>query len=333
MVDRQLSDKIRIASFVCTFFVIVRHSLNLQAFGITDKPPSLLTFCEYGISKQTEIAVPFFFIVSGFFFLRYSYTTKEMYFEMIAKKVKTLFIPFLIWNIIGCIPLILTNKFIIEKNFWLYVIQLMHSDWNGVLWYVRDIMTMMLVAPLYTWVFRVNNKWLYLVIFCLLFYFWMPVDCSWVSSEGMVFFFIGGVIQKNKEILYSMKNMPKSILALLFLIWFISCFFFPKLWSIHRYNTLLGIVVFWCLLDKIPQKYTYRILKVSVYSFFIYVIHLDIIKMMKVGLAHVFYQNQLIALVTFFILPIVTMFICLFIGRLWHRCFQTSFSIVTGGRG
>lgn len=333
MADRQISDKIRIGSFVCTILVIVRHSLNLQAFGFVETQPLLLSFCEEGVSKQTEIAVPFFFIVSGFFFLRYYYTAKDMYFGMIRKKIKTLFLPFIIWNVIGCIPLILTHKFVFEKNYWLYFVQLMHGDWNGVLWYVRDIMTMMMVAPLYTWIFRMNKKWLYLLIFCVLFYFWIPVDCSWISSEGMVFFFIGGVLQKNKKRLCSMKNMPKRILAVLFLIWFVSCFFFPRLWVIHRYNTLLGIVVFWCLLDKISQKYIDRMLKVSVYSFFIYVVHLDIIKLMKVGIAHYFYQDQLVALISFFVLPIATMFICIFIGRTWHRYFPKSFSIVTGGRG
>lgn len=332
MIDKQLSEKIRIGSFLCTFLVILRHSLNLQAFGFTESN-NLLSFVENGISKQTEVAVPFFFIVSGFFFLRVSYSNKTEYGKMLNKKVQTLFVPFLFWNIIGVVPLLIAHQFDFAYNKSLYLVQLLHSDWNGVLWYVRDIMTFMLLAPLYMWVFKLNNKWLYLVVFGILFYYWVPVDCSWMSSEGMLFFFIGGVLQKNVEILYRVKNMPKNILVILFLLWFFSCFLFPRLWIIHRYNTLLGVVVLWCLLDKIPLKIVGRVLDLSMYSFFIYVVHLDIIKLMKIGVASFFYQNQFIAFVSFFILPVATLIVCLFIGRNWHRYFPTTFSIVTGGRG
>lgn len=61
------------------------------------------------------------------------------------------------------------HQFVYETHWWMYGQQILNSEWNGVLWYVRDIMTMMLLAPLYSWLFVVNNKWLYFVVTALLF--------------------------------------------------------------------------------------------------------------------------------------------------------------------
>lgn len=81
------------------------------------------------------------------------------------------------------------HQFVFEDTPWKYILQLLNSDWNGVLWYVRDIMTMMALVPLYSWIFTVNNRWLYTVLFILLFINWWPVECRWVSSEGIFFSF------------------------------------------------------------------------------------------------------------------------------------------------
>ena len=65
--NEELSNKLRIAGFICTVMVLYRHSLNYMAF--------FNSWTGFGINKViqgstlnfTEIAVPFFFIVSGFF--------------------------------------------------------------------------------------------------------------------------------------------------------------------------------------------------------------------------------------------------------------------------
>ena len=60
MIEQSLSDKIKIGGLLCTVLVVLRHSFNLQAFGLANSN-GVATFMEQGISKQTEVAVPFFF--------------------------------------------------------------------------------------------------------------------------------------------------------------------------------------------------------------------------------------------------------------------------------
>ncbi len=73
MISKGLSDKFKLGSLLCTIMVVYRHSLNIQAFGGEERLEFWVPFIETGISKLTEIAVPFFFLLSGFFFFRGSY--------------------------------------------------------------------------------------------------------------------------------------------------------------------------------------------------------------------------------------------------------------------
>lgn len=328
--DKILSDKIKTISFLCTAMVVFRHGLNLKAFGLESYESSYVSIIEHGISKITEVAVPYFFIVSGYFFFRYSYYRSGEYVTMLKKKIRTLFIPFIFWNIVGLFPLLLTHQFIFEDNPLQYVLQLLNSNWNGVLWYVRDIMTMMVIAPLYTWIFIVNNRWIYIILFILLFINWWPVECSWLSSEGILFFFTGGILQKNSKILN--REIPIIVLSGLGIIWIISCFCFPFYWPIHRYNTLLGLIVVWQLFRYIPQYLSVWMLNTSVYSFFIYVIHIFIIKSMKLGVATFFPKNEIAALLSYIILPLLTISITLYIGKGLNKYSPKVFNIIMGGR-
>lgn len=329
--DKILSEKIKVLSFLCTVMVVFRHGLNLQAFGLSVYGTSYVAFIENGVSKLTEVAVPYFFIVSGYFFFRHAYYGKGEYAVMLRKKIRTLFVPFLFWNIVGIIPLMLMGQFVFEETPWRYAFQLLNSDWNGVLWYIRDIMTFMLLVPLYAWIFVLNNRWLYIAVFVLLFMNWLPVDCGWMSSEGMLFFFLGGMLQKNDVLLG--KRMPVAVFASIGVVWIISCFFFPFYWPIHRYNTLLGLAVLWQLFHYLPKKSISWMLSVSVYSFFIYVMHAFIVRGMKVGVAHFFFGNDVAALLSYIMLPLITVGIALYAGKVFNKYLPTFFSIVMGGRG
>ena len=97
--NKDLSDRIKMASFICTIMVILRHSLNHMAFWGEWRGDLLAGVIESGSSTVTEIAVPYFFLVSGFFFFKHSYYEKGEYLTMLKKKGYTLLIPYLIWNV------------------------------------------------------------------------------------------------------------------------------------------------------------------------------------------------------------------------------------------
>lgn len=332
MMSVQLSYKIRIASFVCTMMVVYRHSLNYLAFFDSWVGTGLSGWFEDGMSLFTEIAIPYFFIVSGYFFFRGDFTDAGNYKKMIIKKYRTLLIPFLIWNVVGMFALWYTNRDSIGDSFETCAQNLAQSKWYGPLWYVRDLMVLMALAPLYSWVFKLDNKIVYLALLTFCIYYWYPVDISFLSSEGILFFLLGGCLQKNQSLVA--KEMRPTFSASLLLIWLFLCF--SKLAStnlaIHKLNTVLGIVVFWQLLNILIRKMRGRKLIVVEFSFLIYVLHFNIQKAMKSVLGYYFHGNDIAALLSYILLPITVAAIIVGIGTFMKKYCPRFLSFVTGGR-
>lgn len=81
---------------VCTIFVVLRHSLNIKAF-FNSKQPTFWNQCiQNAFMNITSIAVPFFFLMSGFFFFKGEVISEQKVNENIIKRAKSLLIPFVI---------------------------------------------------------------------------------------------------------------------------------------------------------------------------------------------------------------------------------------------
>ena len=335
--NQELSNNIRIASLLCTLMVIFRHSRNLIAFWGTENITNTCSFIENGVSTLTEIAVPYFFLVSGFFFFRSSYSNKADYSAMIIKKCKTLLIPYIIWNIIGFAVLWLAGSWVNDNptsvnSLAAFFEGLLRSDYDGPLWYVRNLMMMMALVPIYGWIFQMNKPIIYGVIGIGLLLWWWPVDCAWYSSEGFLFFFLGGVLQQN-QILWD-KRLPLAPLAILTCLWMAFCFLHP-LWSIwmNKLTTLIGIICVWSWLTYMPNdSFKAWMLKMSSFAFFIYVTHIFVIKTLKLLIAHECPQQEVVALLAYFGLPFVTFLLLYCVGKLWSKLNSLSFRLCMGGR-
>lgn len=334
----ELSNKIKIASLLCTLMVIFRHSRNLIAFWGTENISNTCSFIENGVSTLTEVAVPYFFLVSGFFFFRNNYCKKKEYSAMILKKGKTLLAPYIIWNIIGFVILWLAGSWVNDNptsvnSLTAFFEGLLLSDYDGPLWYVRNLMMMMILAPLYGWILQTNKPVLYGVVGIGLFLWWWPVDCAWYSSEGFLFFFLGGVIQHFPSLWE--KRLPLAPLAILTCLWIVSCFFHP-FWNVwvNKMTTLVGIICAWSWLTYMPNdSFKAWMLKMSSFAFFIYVTHIFVIKTLKLLIAHECPQQEVVALLAYFGLPFVTFLLLYCVGKLWSKLNSQLFRLCMGGRG
>ena len=330
MMDEQLSAKIKIMSLLATVMVVYRHSLNYLAFFNSWSGEGVNGFVQDGCMVLTQIAVPYFFLVSGFFFFKKDYYDTLKYGKMLTKKGKTLFIPFLIWNIVGLLCLIVTGQYVQVSSVSDFFLNIMDSRYYGPLWYVRDLMTLMLIVPIYQWIYRWNNWVAYAIIFATLYYYWMPIDCGWISSEGILFFFLAGILQKHSGILC--KRLPGNWVWLMFVVWVVLCFTTPFFQYLHKLCTLLGVITFWLIADRIPFFRSKGILELAKYSFLIYVLHFYLIKIMKVILGKSFFGNEWVSLAAYLILPIITCVIVVVIGCIMRRYMPKLYNLSTGNR-
>lgn len=332
--NADLSQKFRVASLIATIMVVVRHSANIAAFYPQGGMPLWLSRFESGSVFMTDVAVPFFFFVSGFFFMRCSYYSLRKYWEMIKKKVHTLFVPFAVWSIVGALVLCVYDKEGALGNSLLACIHnFFMGYWYGPLWYVRDVMLLMLFYPIYGWMYkRIGQIVLIFVLVYLMTFRWNPGWCDLLPGEGVLFFLLGGLFQSYTWVLEKKSSALFSVSALA--IWVVISFTCTS-WDsiIHRVSILIGLLAFWMSLDLISGKLKDWCLQLAPYSFLIYVTHFYLHKVFKIGLALLFPENGIVALIAFFVVPVITVAIIVTVGRYWKQLHPKSYSICMGGRG
>lgn len=329
MISRRVSEKIKMAGFLWTMMVLYRHSLNYLAFFNSWVGTGISGFVEDGFSLFTEIAVPCFFITSGIFFFRIEYRMTD-YVSMLQKKARTLALPFVIWNMVGLVCLLLIDKEKVGRSIPDCLLQLLLSEWYGPLWYVRDLLSLMLLSPLYGWIFKRRRAWMACLVILVLFYYWIPVSSNWLATESMLFFCVGGFLAKRTEFL-SYRLQP-VVLFLLVLLWIGICWGRLAMPYSHKLNIIIGVTAFWNLLDYLKENTIAWLLKVSNYSFFIYVTHGYMMKGLKRAIASVFFGSDMAALIAYLLLPVLVASIACFIGKRWRIRFPKMYEICVGGR-
>lgn len=91
-ISQELSNKIANMSLLCAFLVVSIHC----GFYNSDEV-ALVWFNQIFAQGYSRIAVPFFFVVSGYFLACHA-DEKSWWFREMFKRVKTLVVPFLIWS-------------------------------------------------------------------------------------------------------------------------------------------------------------------------------------------------------------------------------------------
>lgn len=334
--------------FLATMIVVVRHSINIHVYfpdiystGFRD----VNSFVQIYINRFTDIAVPFFFIISGYLFF-YDFKIEDI-FKKWKKRFFSLFIPYILWNIL------LIAFFLIIQN-WEWVAQFSNYDRIslklvklvplittnpivGQFWYIRDLMIFILLSPLLYLLFR--NKYIALFLIAVLLYLWKPVDTSLFSSEGVLFFTIGGFLGYQKIDLQI--NISKSAILLTFLLWVClkTVLILPLekgvllMQLIPKISILIGIFFIWTSADLLIKKFSQsRILLLSSFSFFIYAFHTPLIKIFYKIMLSIFPESQLTGLLVFFISPIIIVLISLMAAKGLKSIFPWFYNLLTGNR-
>lgn len=330
-VSKELSEKIRILSFICTIMVMYRHSLNFYAFFGTSQLAGYSASIQSLFWSITEVAVPFFFIVSGLFFLHNNHYKIPSFLCTLKKKVHTLFIPFLFWNIISIPLFLVVNRDTFSVTSFLQ--SLLRSDFYGPLWYVRDVLVLILCTPLYYWILRIDSKLAHIALVIGLFIYWNPFELEFLTSVSVSMFLLGGVFCRYLYILS--KNLSNYWLIFLPMVWIVLQIL-PNydIQLPYRYNMqiCIGLVIMWNSYRFIPDRYKNKLLSLSKYSFFVYVTHYYVEKFIKKILGVLFWENEAISLITYLLLPIVTCAMLVALAKVLNNKFPVFYKFVTGGR-
>lgn len=328
-----LSEKIKILSFLLTVLIVILHA-------------NMASLCTGGISflqevmtaEVTRIAVPLFYLISGFlFFINYKNTWSD-YQRKLGTRTRSLLVPYVLFLLCGCIIMFVLNHAYTIEVFWKIVK-------NGILysppifyplWFLRDLYIMSLLAPIVYWIIR---KVPILLIIPIIVWALGKNPFIFPTAEAMLFFSVGAFF--TTKVKWLEKTAHEGAWSCFFL-WIFLCFFncyvsekvLTLPYATHCVILLLGIYAVWILYDKLYSRFSVGIKFATIYkySFFIYLLHEPILTILKkIGLFVLGNSSWSIGIIYIFA-SILTILIVYGIGLGLNTYCPKALAVITGGR-
>lgn len=344
---------IDVLRFPLIVLVIFIHSAAPEIQKVylgADSKSLYILFSEMISHNLGRIAVPCFFLFSGyFFFLSLSDFSRNNYLNQLKKRVRTLVIPYFLWNTLF-IVIILIKNYLFHKiglsydEFWIYLNSTSCYEWfwggpiNFPLWYMRDLICMTILAPLFYYLFY-YLKTIGLFILVLIYLSCYELGFSGFSMTAIFFFGAGAFfgIYKYNIVDLSQKNGKIIMFFALILFGYVITYNGEDLYEIWiRIFVIFGVSsALFCgylILKKSFLKSIFTRLAPTV--FFIYVIH-ELYLMNWINgffIRMTWKSSDKSILISYFIIPIVCLMLSLLLYIIIKRIFPAFLQWSTGNR-
>ena len=306
------------------------------------------------------VAVPTFFFISGFLFFKGLEEWKsDIWKQKMKKRIRTLLIPFLLWNLIALIAFPITryagsilkgvpmdNLMDVVRDrgffrlFWDKTLfdQSYGQPMNTPMWFVRDLMVVVLFSPAIHWLVK-KAGYIFVAVLAVLFLadLWIPVPGFGIKAT---FFFAWGSLYSIKRLNFVESFRKIRIPAVI--MFAVGLILMPFLWNIGmkyfnpvlRLFIIVEMVFFFNTVSGLISKAKIRINdRLTKSSFFIYCSHMVIIASAVMWLVMSVHSSSGVMLSLLFILGAVLVFlICHFIYLFLERYLPSVSGILTGGR-
>lgn len=356
------TDKIKVLSLILIIIVLYIHSgfheNEIQGMALNHYVQDFIS------GKLERLAVPLFYIISGYLF----FINSQKGFNEIKRKIRsrffTLFVPYLY----GCVFFVLFFAFVklipntagfINSNFDNYIsvssFEILKSIFGVAgesnsplafqLWFLRDLILIIAISPL-LYLFLPRLKWfgillLYLIVLFDIYnksnlYPYLPR-----SIFSSVFYFsLGGTIYLSKITIEKNKGLYIGSLVIIAFIIFslfelLLNYNIPKDYSVII--TLWGIVGVWMSYDTIVKRNfslddSPYLRKVCNFTFFIYLFHEPTLNIVRKIIVLLIGKNSTGFLISYLVSPFIFTVIAVFVGNLIKLKIPIVYKSLVGGR-
>lgn len=342
-ISTAISHKIELASFLATIMVLYIHA----SLAMLPRAVPYYFFESLIGDGICRIAVPFFFFKSGYFFFLNFHDYKEIP-NKIAKRFRSLAVPYLIWTIIGLCFLVLVSlipplrSFIVRDVPWHSIHSLFHyftSDpINYQLWFLRDLLILALLSPVVYLLVRYFS-WMPALVLCALYLFHPIVFGVFYASFSLFFFVIGSTlaIKRPQLIEYMPTNTVIYFLGAVFTVFSLynaasKPLIVPYYNWLNQFLPLIGIFLFWFLLLRIRTLDAIISVKITSLSFFIYLAHEPMQTFIKKAFILILPHTMLGMLSCYLILPMISLTVCIVAGVSLKKYLPRVYSVLVAGR-
>ncbi|MDE5607550.1 MAG: acyltransferase [Muribaculaceae bacterium] len=324
--------------------VIFVHSDILLYLPQADS--TLPVFCNFmKIWKMLiSLCVPAFFFISGYLFFRSGLPSGHEFLQKLKRRWRSLIIPYIVWNLLGLIAVWIKTLPFLASDFPQYqglfksvgtvlagFYEMPHAPYpyDFPLWFLRDLILIVLCTPILTLLFKVFRRFTPLIFLALPLFF---PDLPGLLSQPLFYFVLGSTVSLYDFRLESLYTKP-GVTTLLFAISLtVSLFYSDPLIGIVR--TVLGIL--W-LISMAAHISLLRINESGFLNqaiFFIFACHGLYATVITKFSLYIYspVDNSLKAFGAYFSIFLINVVLTLMIYLVCRRLFPRLTSLLTGGR-
>lgn len=326
-------NKIDVISFLLACMVVWLHSAPKGDISILFKLTSITnSFC--------SCAVPTFFFISGFlFFLDYR---SEKVKEKLIIRIRTLVIPYVIWNILAslcwCLVACMANDEYVEEisrynTFSEYLYLFLFSGHLSVFWFIRNLIVYQFLSPCIYYMLNNKASGVFLVLIFIVTSIFIPMSYTSLLYWLPMYMFGCWIGLHKKEWIVnsSLSNKYKVLALLVWILCFITAIVTRNhlLFTLFRLISPIGLIITY---DLVCSRFFNKTGKYIKYSFGIYAMH-----WIPLYLIQTYHSRHIISVVdnyiVFYLLPIILILLSILICYTLESLTPHFYSLLTGGRG
>lgn len=344
-ISKNNSNKISLLNLLLIVFVLLLHSYYTEA---SDYPCAMAIQRFTGTYGLTGVAVPMFYLLSGLLFFNGIKAVKDCLPKM-RKRVRTLLVPYIIWNIIFVLWYVVLQSLpgvggfinndiagkVCSPDIVSDIYELLWKPANFPLWFLRDLMIMVAVSPLLYYLVK-YLKWFAPILLVLV--------SPFVSLIISPFFILGGCIAMHS----SLEEVTEKLIGGgRFYVWISVMIYVANAVAQiftdfhHPYISfvacLCGIITVWVTYDWIASKESLTskfssLNSILGYSFFIYLFHEPVFNIIKKLNLKILGVREWSLIILYLVNPIIMCVLAICVAKLLQRIVPKTYSILVGGR-
>jgi len=361
-------DWLRFPLIILVVFIHMNPVVNMQAIHYSSLSGSdiycIISACVSHVFAG--IAVPCFFVFSGFlFFYKLKEWNKNIYLKKIKSRVHTLIIPYLLWNLIAILAYATMKIIKLDGSVWLFFNDLMdkgvlkvfwnYYEWGSSntnilgqiipyygpfdipLWFLRDLIVSVTLSPL-IYYFVKKTKLYGIVLLGILYYTRIWFITPGFSITAFFFFSMGAYFSiHGKNMIIELRKYRICWLLVALITIIISTYFDGSKTNdyIFPVYVLSGVITIINAASFLLEREYIRVVDtLSKASFFIYAIHtILILDFTRVLFDHILKpQGSVILIIKYFTVPVISIFVSLCLYCLMKKIIPNILRILTGNR-
>jgi len=335
--DKDISDRIWVTRYVMIIGIVILHLPPYQPLsqvGVSGFD-YVKAFFTYGVFRTT---VPVLTVMSGFLIFSSSLPLNPR--KLLSKKIKSLLIPLIFWNLPLVIVVFFIQKYsILDHNFSAQLFPFETFNWlnstvglfaNGPINYplnfIRDLFVITLLSPL---LWQMINRFPYIGLVILLIVYYFNLDGNLILRNSMlVSFYIGALAACHKWDLTLLDKYAVLLVGLLLLICAMLVIF--KIDNRELFRLVSPFIVWPSMSLIMRSSFKGILLKYADNSFFTFLSHAPII--LVIWLIFQKYFPLAPYFVYWFFAPVITVILTVLINKSVKKIMPRFHAFILGGR-